>query len=156
MSSPYILKASQIKSVKETRNVHKFNDNAIRNSKSLGNLVGLTSLGIHMVRVEPNEETTEHHNHEFSDEFIYILSGEATLTIGEESSIIGPGDFIGFPMNGPTHSMKNTGDLDLVYLMGGGRPEFDVCNYPQVEKRGYIVRGKREFIDVKDINDYDE
>ena len=127
--SKYVLKADEIAGLSENRNVHQFNENAIRNTKSLGDLVGLTSVGFHLVRVEPGDETTQHHNHECSDEFIYILSGCGTLSLGNEDIEIGAGDFAGFPMNGPAHSMKNTGKEDLVYLMGGGRPDIDICNY---------------------------
>ena len=147
----YVLKSDDIKSLSETRNVHQFNDKAIRNTKSLGDLVGLTSIGFHLVRVESGDETTQHHNHENSDEFIYILSGKGTLFLDEESREIEAGDFAGFPMGGPSHSMKNTSKDDLVYLMGGGRPEIDVCNYPNIERRMYIVKGKKEFVDIEHL-----
>ena len=69
----YVLKASDIEALQEVKNVHQFNDKAIRHTKSLGDLIGLTSIGFHLVRVEPGDETTQHHNHENSDEFVFIL-----------------------------------------------------------------------------------
>jgi uncharacterized cupin superfamily protein len=48
--------------------------------------------------------------------------------------------------------MKNSGSETLVYLVGGGRPDFDVCNYPKLKKRLYLVQrpeGRhREFVDL--------
>ncbi|MEM7465440.1 MAG: cupin domain-containing protein [Pseudomonadota bacterium] len=149
--SQYILKSRDIESLPEAKNIHQFNDRAIRNTKSLGDLVGLTSVGFHLVRVEPGDETTQHHNHEFSDEFIYVLSGNGALSIGEETIEIEVGDFAGFPMNGPAHSMTNTGEEDLVYLMGGGRPDIDICNYPKIDRRMYIVKGQKEYVDLRDL-----
>lgn len=147
----HVIKASEIESLPETRHVHQFNSNAIRNTKSLGDLAGLTTVGLHMVRVEPGDETTQHHNHELSDEFIYILSGEGTLSLGDEDIAVSAGDFAGFPMNGPPHSMKNTGSVDLIYLMGGGRPEIDICNYPRINRCMYNISGKKEFVDLENL-----
>lgn len=147
----YILKSAEIEALPENKNVHQFNENAIRHTKSLGDLVGLTSVGFHLVRVEPGDETTQHHNHECSDEFVYILSGSGTLMLDDEEIEIEAGDFAGFPMNGPAHSMKNTGQDDLVYLMGGGRPNIDICNYPNIQRRMYIVKGEKEYVDLENL-----
>jgi uncharacterized cupin superfamily protein len=152
----HILKASDIDSLPETRKIHQFNDKAIRHTKSLGDFVGLTSVGFHLVRVEPGDETTQHHNHECSDEFVYILSGTGALSIGNEEVEIGAGDFAGFPMNGPAHSMKNTGTEDLVYLMGGGRPDIDICNYPNIQRRMYLVKGQKEYVDLDHLQYVDK
>lgn len=136
----------------EAKYVHPFNEKAIRNTKSIGNLAGLSKLGIHLVRVEPSNETTQHHNHECSDEFVYILSGTATLELDNESFVLSAGDFAGFPANGATHSMKNTGDSDLVYLMGGNRVDTDCCNYPKLNRRLFKINGKNEYVDINQLN----
>ena len=151
----YILKAGDIASLTEDKRVHQFNDKAIRHTRSLGDLVGLTTLGFHLVRVEPGDETTQHHTHEFSDEFIYILDGQGTLSLDDEDFELAAGDFAGFPMNGPAHSMKNTGDVDLVYLMGGGRPEVDICHDPKIGRRMYMVKGRKEYVDQEDLRSLD-
>ena len=117
----------------------------------MGDLVGLSTVGFHLVRVEPGDETTQHHNHVHSDEFIYVLSGKGTLFLGEEGIEIGLGDFAGFPMNGPAHSMKNAGSEDFVYLMGGGRPDIDICNYPKIQRSMYMVKGEKEYVDLQHL-----
>lgn len=151
MNHPLLLKAESINSLEEKRHIHQFNNKAVRNTRSLGDIAGLTSIGIHLVRVEPGDETTQHHNHEMSDEFIYILSGEGTLFLGDDSFSVQQGDFAGFPMHGPAHSMKNTGSQDLVYLMGGGRPPVDICNYPHIARRMYIINGNKEYVELEDL-----
>ena len=152
MNHPHLLTAAQIATLTERRNVHQFNDQAVRHTRSLGDLTGLTSIGIHLVRVELGDETTQHHNHEVSDEFIYILSGKGTLLLGEQAFAISAGDFVGFPKKGPAHSMKNTGTEDLVYLMGGGRPPLDICNYPNIGRRMYLIEGKKEYVDLEHLH----
>lgn len=155
MAIKNLLKAEEIAELPERRNVHQFNSNAIRHTRSIGDLAGLTTIGIHLVRVEPGDETTQHHNHEVSDEFVYILEGQGTLYLGDESYDVGPGDFAGFPKQGAAHSMKNTGSSDLVYLMGGGRPDIDICNYPRIDRRMYLIKGSKEYVDNENLQRID-
>lgn len=151
MKNNLILKKKEIDELSEHSFVHPLNSKAIRHTKSLGDIVGLSLMGIHLVRVEPGDETTQHHNHECSDEFIYILRGSATLELGSEIHELESGDFIGFPAGGETHSMINSGSTDLVYLVGGNRPDFDCCNYPKINKKLYRVGQKNELIDNKQV-----
>ena len=83
-----LLTSTEIGELDELINVHRFNENAIRHTKSLGDLVGLTKFGIHLVRVEPGNETTQYHFHQIEEEFIYILSGKGITEIGEEKTTI--------------------------------------------------------------------
>ncbi|MDJ0654688.1 MAG: cupin domain-containing protein [Xanthomonadales bacterium] len=151
MAENGILKAATIDKLPEKRFVHPFNAKAIRHTRSLGDLAGLSTLGLHLVRIEPGDETTQHHNHEYSDEFVYILSGSCTLYLDDDEHPLAAGDFVGFPARGAYHSMKNTGDDDLVYLMGGGRPEVDVGNYPRIKRRIYILSGQRESVETRHL-----
>ena len=80
----YVLTKSDIANTPETKHVHQFNEHAIRHTVSLSDIVGLTKFGLHLVRVEAGDETTTHHYHEESDEFIYVLSGELSLRFGDE------------------------------------------------------------------------
>lgn len=135
--------------------VHPLNARARRRSFSLGDATGLTQLGVHLTILAPGDWSTEPHSHEFVDEFIYILSGSGMLTLGEEQHAVQAGDFVGFPARGPAHALQNNGASQLVYLVGGGRPDFDICNYPRLNKRLYIVQrpeGRQgEFVDLKDV-----
>ena len=102
------------------------------------------------------DETTESHVHEFVDEFVYILSGHATVFLDNAEHEVGAGDFIAFPARGPAHWMKNTGTTDLVYLVGGDRSDHDVCDYPRLDQRVYVSKvseGRRlDFVDRKSVN----
>ncbi|MGP4712806.1 MULTISPECIES: cupin domain-containing protein [unclassified Psychrobacter] len=147
----YILTKYDIDAIPETRHVHQFNDNAIRHTVSLSDIVGLNTFGLHLVRVEPGDETTQHHYHEESDEFIYVLEGELTLRYGDETYPLSAGDFVGFPAHGAAHSMRNDSDSDATYLMGGSRPPIDITNYPDIKRRMYKIHGEKEFVDLIDL-----
>lgn len=147
----YVLIKSDIDSIPKTRHVHQFNEQAIRHMVSLSDIIGLTKFGLHLVRVESGDETTQHHYHEESDEFIYMLSGELTLRYGDDTYLLNTGDFVGFPAQGAAHSMRNDSDSDAVYLMGGSRPPIDITNYPDIERKMYNIHGKKEFVDLENL-----
>lgn len=131
----HVLSKSRIADLPETTRPHPLNPKAVRHGRSLGDATGLSRLGAHIVRVEPGVETTVFHYHDSEDELVYILSGRATLEIGDESVVVEAGSFAGFPVGGPAHSMRNDGDEDLVYLMIGERRRHDVTTYPRLGKR---------------------
>ncbi|MCD6251071.1 MAG: cupin domain-containing protein [Psychrobacter sp.] len=149
----YVLTKSAIDSTTETKHIHQFNEYAIRHTVSLSDIVGLTKFGLHLVRVEAGDETTTHHYHEESDEFIYMLSGELSLRYGDEQYQLSAGDFVGFPAHGAPHSMRNDSDADATYLMGGNRPPIDITLYPDIKRKMYNIHGEKEYVDLEDLGE---
>jgi len=149
----YVLTKSDINHTTETKHVHQFNEQAIRHTVSLSDIVGLTKVGLHLVRVEAGDETTTHHYHEESDEFIYVLSGELSLRYGDEQYQLSAGDFVGFPAHGAAHSMRNDSETDATYLMGGSRPPIDITLYPEIKRKMYKIHGKKEYVDFEDLGE---
>ncbi len=141
MTNPHLpqplLTASAIAALPTEVFVHPLNPKAIRHGKSLGDETGLHHIGIHLVRVEPGHDSTQYHVHQAEEEFIYILSGRGLAELGEDVVEVGPGDFMGFAAGGLAHSLSNPFTEDLVYLVGGMRLDFDICDYPKVNTRLY-------------------
>ena len=137
MSDTYLLTAAQIEAMDGLAKTHFLNPNAKRINKSLGDATGLTGLGIHLIEVAPGDETTEYHVHHFEDEAVFVLSGTATATIGEEDHPIGPGDFIGYRKGGLGHTIVNTGSTTLKMMVIGQRLAHDVGDYQRLGKRIY-------------------
>jgi uncharacterized cupin superfamily protein len=148
---PHLLKASEIEAMPEVVKVHSLNAEAVRHTRSLSDAVGMTQIGVHLVRVEPGKETTQFHFHHQEEEFLYILSGRGVAEIGDGQIEVGAGDFLGFTAPSLPHTVKNPFDEDLVYLMGGDRLNFDICDYPLLQKRLYRVDGTRQLIDWKHL-----
>ncbi|MBN3787624.1 cupin domain-containing protein [Burkholderia sp. Ac-20353] len=135
------------------RSVHSLNADAVRLKKPLGDLTGLTQLGVVQVTLMPGHGTAEYHMHHYEEECVYVLSGYGTATIGERDHAVGPGDFLGFRRGGDAHTLVNTGDVPLVLFVAGQRLEHDVCDYPRIGKRLFVA-GKREaLIDLPDGED---
>lgn len=131
----YLVRREEIDSMAGVQKTHFLNDNAKRLNKSLGDLTGLTGLGVHIIEVLPGHATTEHHKHYYEDECVYILSGEATAHIGDEMVEIKAGDFIGYRKCGLSHSIVNSGQNVLRCIVVGERSNHDVGDYPRQNKR---------------------
>ena len=137
----YLIRADEIAAMEGLAKTHFMNPNAKRVNKSLGDLTGLTGIGVHVIEVEPGYESTEHHVHYHEDECVYILDGEGTAFIGEKAHAVGPGDFIGYRKGGLAHSLKNTGPSVLRVLVIGQRLPHDVGDYTRAGKRIYRNEG---------------
>jgi mannose-6-phosphate isomerase-like protein (cupin superfamily) len=65
-------------------------------------------------RLMPGCATVPHH-HAVTEEIYYILTGTASMTLGDETRDVGPGDAIAIPP-GIRHTIRNTGSQELVFL----------------------------------------
>jgi len=146
-----LLKAGEIEAMPEEARVHALDPGVVRHNRSLGDAVGLRSLGVHLVRRRPGHVSTVYHLHHQDEEWIYILSGRGIAEIGEETMEVGPGDFMGFVAGSAPHLLRNPHQEVLAYLVGGNRLPFDVCDYPRLRKRRYRVDGKSEFVSWDDV-----
>lgn len=133
----YLLTAEDIEQLEAKEITHFLNSNAIRLNKSLGDAVGMSEMGVHMIYVEPNKDTTEFHKHLYEEECIYIVSGTGKLTIENDHYTVGAGDFVGLPANRVAHGLSNNGTETLVCLVMGQRLKHDIGDYPNKGKRIY-------------------
>jgi len=139
----YIVSSEDIAAMPGLDKTHFLNPKGKRVNKSLGDLTGLTGLGFHISEVAPRDETTEHHVHHFEDECVFVLAGQATAIIGEDSFAIKAGDFIGYRAGGLDHSIINTGTETLRLIVVGERLAHDVADYTRKEKRIYRNAGMK-------------
>lgn len=149
----YVLTKSDIEKMPGVEKVHFLNPNGRRINKSLGDATGLTGLGVHHIEVPVGADSTEYHVHQNEDECVYILEGNARLTLDDEVVDLGPGDFVGLPAKGPAHVFHNPGPAVLRCLVIGQRLAHDVGDYPRLGKRLYRNDGSWNLVDHKDIVD---
>lgn len=149
----FLLTAAEIASMPGEHKVHFLNPNAVRRNKSLGDAVGLSQIGVHMIYVEPGRDTTEYHIHHYEEECVYVLSGRGSAIIGDDRYPLGPGDFIGLPHHTVAHNIVNDGDEVLVCLVMGQRLAQDVADYPNQRKRLYRNSGRWDLVDHESIRD---
>ena len=101
---------------------------------------GLERQVVSLARLPPGNESFLPHAHTFQEEFVFILEGNGKAILGDEEHPVGPGDFVGYPCDGVPHQLRNDGDTDLVYLMGGERTPFEIAKFPSVDKVGVFTQ----------------
>ncbi|MEB3278127.1 MAG: cupin domain-containing protein [Lyngbya sp.] len=129
---------------------HPWNPNSEILGTDLGRTVGLKRTGVNFIKVPPGKESFIYHSHYSEEEWIYILSGKGVAEIdGEEFEVVS-GDFMGFPTPSVAHHLKNIGDEDLVYLVGGENLEIEIAEFPKLQKR-MLRRGNT--VEIYDYSD---
>lgn len=102
-----------------------------RSKRALGDYFGLKNFGVNLTRIVPGGSSALRHAHTHQDEFVYILSGTATLVTNAGETLLGPGMCAGFPAgSGDAHQLVNRGREDVVYLEAGDRSTADRVVYP--------------------------
>ena len=62
-----------------------------REKKPLGDPFGLSQFGVNLTTLSPGAVSALHHRHSKQDEWVYVLSGEVTLCVGDESYLMRSG-----------------------------------------------------------------
>ena len=132
--SDYLVRTPDLDRSEDMHVSHPLNPRSEIFMSRLSDRTGLTHLGISLARIPPGKESFALHMHTVQEEWMYVLSGRGHVRIDDGELAIGPGDFIGFPANGPAHLVRNTGEAELVYLQGGDRRPGDRGHFPELRK----------------------
>jgi len=117
-----------------------------REKRTLGDLFGLNNFGVNLTRIMPGGRSALRHYHSKQDEFIYVLSGTATLITDAGETILKPGMCAGFKAGVPDgHVLVNRGSEDVVYLEVGDRTPGDTAAYPDDDIAAEMVDGVWRF-----------
>lgn len=143
-----LLRKADIDQLHEEARPHPLDAALVRHTRSLGDAIGLSTIGVHLVRLKQGNTSSVYHFHHQDEEWVYILSGRAIADIGDTKHEVGPGDFMAFVAESLPHCLHNPNAEDLVYLVGGNRLPFDVCDYPRMGKRRYRINGKNVYVDA--------
>ena len=150
----YLLTKEEIEAYAGLDKTHFLNENAKRNNKSLGDLTGLESIGVHLIEIQPDFESTELHVHYHEEECVYILEGSGTAVLDKKEYAIKAGDFIGYRAGGKAHTLVNTGNQPLKCLVIGQRLAHDVADYTKLGKRIFRNTGLAwNLVDIKEISE---
>jgi uncharacterized cupin superfamily protein len=133
---------------------HPWNPKSLVRGTQLGRSVGLKRTGVNYLRVPPGKESYVYHSHRFEEEWIYVLEGSGVAIIDGGDYPVGPGDFMGFPTPSVAHLMRNTGTVDLVYLSGGEHREFEVAEYPTLNKLAVRMGQQVNIYDADDAKPF--
>ncbi len=143
----YIVRTRTLDPAQAAHFSHPLNPNSDLRMHRLSAMVGMERAHLHLGTIPPGKESFIPHAHGCQEEFLFILEGAGTLEVDGDREAVGPGDYIGFPVDGAVHQLYNTGDEDLTYLMGGERSPVEVSKFPTIGKTGVWADGKMRFVD---------
>ncbi len=129
---------------------HPMQDDAEVYWISLGDRVGMQRAHLNFARIPPGKAAFPVHFHAMQEEYVFVVSGKGTATIGDATCEIGPGDYLGFPVDDTPHGIRNTGDADLICLMGGERTATEVATFPELGKVAIQHEGGMTFHELQD------
>jgi uncharacterized cupin superfamily protein len=102
-----------------------------RIKRRLGDHFGLKNFGVNLTQLQPGAVSALMHHHSRQDEFIFVMEGRPTVTVGTDEYQLDPGDCFGFPAGtGLAHQLANRTESIVSYLEIGDRSSGDVCEYP--------------------------
>ncbi len=98
----------------------------------LGDHFTLANFGINLTELEPGAVSALFHHHTKQDEFIFVVSGNPTLVLGEKEFVLSAGDCCGFKAGtGVGHQLINRSQGKVQYLEIGDRTPGDYAEYPR-------------------------
>ena len=90
--APPALDPASVEARTGTNYPEQFNEKvAGREKRRLGDALGLTRLGVNLVRLAPGIMSAQRHWHTQEDEFIIVLEGELALITDGGEQTLGPG-----------------------------------------------------------------
>lgn len=117
-----------------------------RSKRQLGEVFRLSNFGVNLTTLVPGASSALRHAHTKQDEFVYILSGTATLHTDEGRTPLTAGMCAGFKSGtGNAHRLLNETLDDVVYLEIGDRTPGDEASYPDDDIKASLTGGKWTF-----------
>lgn len=97
---------------------------------------GLRQFGCYLETLPPGAGSSDRHWHSNEDEFLFLLSGQATVIDNFGEHTLSPGDAVCWPHGEPNaHRVQNRSAEPCRYLILGSRVENDICHYPDLGRR---------------------
>lgn len=97
---------------------------------------GLRQFGCYLESLPPGAVSSDRHWHSAEDEFLFLLSGTATVIDDDGAHPLLPGDAAVWRRGDPNaHHVRNDGDGPCRYVIAGSRVRDDICTYPDLGRR---------------------
>ncbi len=97
---------------------------------------GLKQFGCYLETLPPGAGSSDSHWHSSEDEFLFLLSGHATILDNFGEHLLSPGDAVCWPHGEENaHRVENRSTEACRYLILGSRVEADICHYPDLGRR---------------------
>lgn len=120
---------------------HKHGDSFEAKLGSMASVIGATQLGCRLTVLPPGKKGWPFHNHHANEEMFFILEGNGTYRIGDDTYPIEQGDLLVAPAGGveTAHQIVNSSQAPLKYLALSTMREPDIMEYPESNKFGAVA-----------------
>lgn len=114
-----------------------------RSKRQLGEVFKLFNFGVNLTSLAPGGSSALRHAHTKQDEFVYVLSGTATLHTNEGRVLLTSGMCAGVKAGtGDAHRLVNDTQEEVLYLEIGDRSPGDEASYPDDDIKAILVNGE--------------
>jgi uncharacterized cupin superfamily protein len=104
-------------------------DREIR-GRTLSDVGGRAKIGVGMVELPPGSNTRPAHFHTLEEEHLYVVEGQPTLHMDDQTFELMPGSYVHFPAAQEVHHfLRNNTERMVRYLMIGERLKNDKVIY---------------------------
>ncbi|AIY42419.1 hypothetical protein LT85_3261 [Collimonas arenae] len=98
----------------------------------LSSFGGATQIGVANEVLEPGKQANQSHYHLLEEEHIFVLEGNLTLELGEQTFELTAGHYVCFPAGQKVgHALINRSSALCRYLVFGNSHQGDVAIFPQ-------------------------
>jgi uncharacterized cupin superfamily protein len=102
-------------------------------TQRVGDAGGITQFGASVQTLLPGARSSLAHWHEATDEMLYVLSGEVTVTENDVDHVLHAGDAACWPAGvAVAHTVSNRSNESCSYFVVGTRSKKDVCHYEEI------------------------
>ncbi|HEY8876786.1 MAG TPA: cupin domain-containing protein [Roseateles sp.] len=96
----------------------------------LGDAGGITQFGVSLQVLQPGAKASIRHWHRHVDEYLFVVSGEVTVTEDDGAHTLQPGDSACWPAGVPNgHTVSNRSASPCSYLIVGTRGPDEAGEY---------------------------
>lgn len=112
-------------------------------------------VGVSIEELAPGKQGYPFHYHIFEEEHVYVLDGEMSVRLGDDTFAMKAGDYVCFPAGQKIgHCLINTSDAVCRYVMIGERNDNEIAVYPDSNKVVVRALGGRALLDLAATRGY--
>lgn len=89
----------------------------------------LTRFSVRHERLPAGHSASSAHAHSTREELVFVLRGTPSLAFGDETHVLGPGDFVAIAPGGAMHRLFNESAADAEYLLVASVEQGDVVRF---------------------------
>jgi uncharacterized cupin superfamily protein len=102
-------------------------------TQRFGDAGGITQFGASLQTLEPGARSSLKHWHEATDEMLFVVSGEVTVTENDVDSVLRAGDAASWPAGAAVaHTVSNRSNAPCSFFVVGTRASTDVTHYEEI------------------------